>query len=117
MDGLRLCGTSPGKAAAGSSHSRPRFRSGDIPESFPERERLFGNDDWICDGDAVVFEPFGDPIAGPLHRKQEVLYAEIDAARAAAARRSLDVTGHYARPDIFNLTVNRSAMVPVSFSD
>jgi len=93
------------------------LRADDIPESFPDRERLFGTDDWICDGDAVVFEPFGGPIAGPLRRKQEVLYAEIDAERAASARRSLDVTGHYARPDIFNLTVNRAAMAPVSFSD
>lgn len=89
----------------------------DVPENFPDRERLFGKDDWICDGDAVVFEPFGGPIAGPLHRKQETLYAEIDSEKAPAARRSLDVTGHYARADIFNLTVNRSATAPVSFSD
>lgn len=89
----------------------------DIPVSFPERDALFGNDDWISDGDAVVFEPFGGPIAGPLHRVQDVLYAEIDPARAGAARRSLDVTDHYGRPDIFNLTVNRAVMAPVTFAE
>lgn len=89
----------------------------DVPKDFPERERLFADDEWVCDGDAVVFEPFGGPIAGPLHREQRVLYAEIDAVRAARARRSLDVTGHYARPDIFSLTINRAAMPPVKFSD
>ncbi len=89
----------------------------DIPDDFPERDTLFGHDDWVCNGDAVVIEPFGGPIAGPLHQVQEILYADIDASKAASARRSLDVTGHYGRPDIFNLTVDRSAMQPVSFAD
>ncbi len=93
------------------------MHSRDIPDDFPERDRLFGTDEWLCDGDAVVFEPFGGPVAGPLHRKQEVLYAEIDPARAAHARRSFDVAGHYARPDIFELNVNRAAMTPATFSE
>lgn len=89
----------------------------DIPDDFPQRDRLFGADEWICNGDAVVLEPFGGPVAGPLHQKQEVLYAEIDPERAAHARRSFDVAGHYARPDIFRLTVNRAAMPPAVFVD
>ena len=62
------------------------------------------------------YEPFGGPVAGPLQRKQEVLYADIDPARAAHARRSFDVAGHYARPDIFHLSVNRAPMPPVTFN-
>jgi nitrilase len=93
------------------------LHSTDIPAEFPERDKLFGNDEWLCDGGAVVFEPFGGPIAGPLNRRQEILYAEIDPQRAARARRSLDVSGHYARPDIFSLAVDRSVMPPVEFSD
>lgn len=89
----------------------------DIPQDFPQRDKLFGADEWLCDGGAVVFEPFGGPVAGPLHQKQEVLYAEIDPARAAHARRSFDVAGHYARPDIFRLNINRTAMPPAVFSD
>ena len=88
----------------------------DIPGDFPQRARLFGADEWICDGGAVVVEPFGGPIAGPLHQKQEVLYAEIDPARAPHARRSFDVAGHYARPDIFQLSVNRAPMAPATFA-
>jgi nitrilase len=93
------------------------LHSSDVPADFPGRERLYPSEEWICDGDAVVIEPFGGPIAGPAHRTPEVLYAEIDASRAARARRSLDVSGHYARPDIFQLKVNRAAMPPVTFSD
>ncbi len=92
------------------------LHSRDLPQDFPQRDTLFGADEWICDGDAVVFEPFGGPVAGPLHQAQQVLYAEIDPARAAHARRSFDVAGHYARPDIFQLNVNRSVMAPAIFS-
>lgn len=88
----------------------------DVPKDFPQRDKLFSEDDWICDGGAVVFEPFGGPVAGPLNRKQEILYAEIDPSRAAHVRRSLDVAGHYGRPDIFQLNVNRAVMAPATFS-
>ncbi len=93
------------------------LHSKDISADFPQRDKLFAADEWICDGGAVVFEPFGGPIAGPLHQKQEVLYAEIDPARAAHARRSFDVAGHYSRPDIFQLNVNRAVMSPVVFTE
>ena len=89
----------------------------DISADFPGRDILFSTDEWINDGNAVVFEPGGGPIAGPLQQKQEVLYADIDTGKAPASRRSLDVTGHYARPDIFTLSVNRVAMPPVTFVD
>ncbi len=93
------------------------MHSSDVPQGFPQRDELFAAEEWLCDGDAVVFEPWGGPVAGPLHQKKEVLYAEIDPARAARSRRSFDVAGHYARPDIFQLSVNRAAMIPASFSD
>lgn len=40
-------------------------------------------------------------MTGPLHREGGILYADIDSTRVAPARRTLDVSGHYARPDIF----------------
>ena len=42
---------------------------------------------------------------------------EIDAETARRARRSLDVSGHYSRPDIFSFAVDRRALPPVVFSD
>ena len=35
------------------------MHSSDIPAQFPQREALFADDEWLCDGDAVVFEPRG----------------------------------------------------------
>jgi nitrilase len=94
------------------------LQGSDVPESFPERAKLFADpNEWICDGDAVIVKPFGKIAAGPLHREKGILYGEIEPELAARSRRSLDVTGHYSRPDIFRLTVNRTPMNSVDFED
>jgi nitrilase len=54
-------------------------------------------------------DPDGKIIAGPSNRKEEILYAEIDRAQMTGPRWKLDVAGHYARPDVFRLNVNRRA--------
>jgi nitrilase len=93
------------------------LQGADVPENFPERDRLFNPEEWINDGDAVVIKPMGAIAAGPLHREKEILYAEIDPEAARRARRSLDVCGHYSRPDIFSFSVNRKPLAPVTFLD
>lgn len=93
------------------------MQGNDVPENFPGRDTLFNDDEWINDGDAVVIAPGGAIAAGPLHREKGILYAEIDAEAARRARRSLDISGHYARPDVFSLSVNRQNMAPVSFDE
>ncbi len=94
------------------------LKGDDIPDDFPGREQLFGDpDEWICDGDAMLVAPFAAVTAGPLHRSNDILYGEIDTDRVALARRTLDVTGHYSRPDLFSLHVDRRPMPPVEFED
>jgi nitrilase len=93
------------------------LQGSDVPADFPDRDRLFKPEEWINDGDAVVVKPSGIVEAGPLHREKGVLYAEVDMEAVGRARRSLDVSGHYSRPDIFSLSVNRKAVVPVAFQD
>lgn len=89
----------------------------DIPSTFPQREMLFDDSEWVNSGDAVVVEPSGTVVAGPLHQEKGILYATIDPEVARMSRKSLDVTGHYGRPDIFDLRIDRRPMPPVSFID
>ena len=86
----------------------------DVPADFPGRAQLFPKDDeWINDGDSVVVAPGGRIAAGPMRREKGILYADIDRAAVAPARRALDVAGHYARADVFQLHVKRSPLTPV----
>jgi len=93
------------------------MQGSDLPADFPDRDKLYKPDEWINDGDAVVIKPMGAIAAGPLHREKGILYAEIDAEAARRSRRSMDVCGHYSRPDIFSFTVDRKPHPPVVFSD
>jgi nitrilase len=74
-------------------------------------------DAWINGGDSVIVAPGGKVVAGPLHEQYGVLAAEIELESVGLAQRSLDVSGHYARPDLFRLQVDRRTMPPVEFDD
>jgi nitrilase len=93
------------------------MQGSDLPDDFPERDKLFQPEEWINDGDAVVVKPMGAIAAGPLNRQKGILYAEIDKEAARRARRSLDVCGHYSRPDVFSFSVVRKPLHPASFVD
>jgi nitrilase len=94
------------------------FRSCDVPDGLPGQPDLFGvSKDWVNDGDSVIVAPGSKIAAGPLHQAFGVVEAEIDLDRVALARRSLDVAGHYGRPDVFNLTIDRRGMPPVAWQD
>ena len=92
------------------------MRASDIPDDFPEKENLYpDNNEWVNSGDSVVISPAGEIVAGPKHEEEGILYCEVDIKQATYAKRALDVTGHYARPDIFTLHVNTKAQTPVEF--
>lgn len=92
------------------------LEASDVPDDVPHRGELFPNkDEWINAGDAVVYKPFGSIIAGRMHQEKGLLIAELNVAAARASRRKFDASGHYARPDVFTLTVNRKKQAPVHF--
>ena len=90
--------------------------SSDIPEDFPEKDSLYPpGEEWINPGDSVVIAPGGDIAAGPMRKEKGLLYADIDSSRVAASKRALDVAGHYSRPDVFGLSVNKRPQSSIKF--
>ena len=93
------------------------LRGRDLADTMLAEAGLYPDaDEWINPGDSVIVAPGGKIVAGPLHEQFGILGAEIELERVGMAQRSLDVSGHYARPDIFRLQVNTRVAAPVEFS-
>jgi predicted amidohydrolase len=74
-------------------------------EAHPERVR--SPDDLVMRGGSAVIGPDGRYLAGPVYDAPALLVADLDLDRVREERMTLDVTGHYARPDVLGLTVRR----------
>jgi len=57
-------------------------------------------------GGSMIVGPLGQVLAGPDFSGEVILYADIDPDDGVRAKYDFDVTGHYARPDVFSLSVN-----------
>jgi nitrilase len=82
---------------------------------FPDEPLLSGfkaDDDQLVSGNSMIVAPGGEVMAGPVSGEESILTAELDLGRVVEEKHSLDVTGHYARPDVFTLTVNKTARRP-----
>ena len=89
----------------------------DLPDDFPDKTLLYpAPDEWINGGDSLVVAPGGKIIAGPKNKEHGILYAEVDLQQVASARRDLDVTGHYSRPDVFTLHINKQPQSPIKIT-
>ena len=76
------------------------------PPDLPGIEDLRDQPEIMCRGGSAIISPLGEVIAGPLFDQEGILYAELDMAEVARGKFDFDVTGHYARPDVFQLNVN-----------
>ena len=65
----------------------------------------------------AIVGPLGDVLAGPVYDREEILIAEIDPAEIIQTRLDFDVVGHYARTDVFRLTVDESPRSAVTHRD
>lgn len=84
---------------------------------FPSNYRSPYGDDpdaIITRGGSCIIDPFGNFLAGPNMEGEAILIAEIDRAQIIRGKYDLDVVGHYARPDIFELHVDERPKQPVT---
>ncbi|MBW1767302.1 MAG: carbon-nitrogen hydrolase family protein [Deltaproteobacteria bacterium] len=83
------------------------------PDDLEGLDELSIQPEIICRGGSSIISPFGEVLAGPLYDREGILYAELDMTEIIRSKVDFDVTGHYARPDVFQLIVNEEPMPPV----
>jgi len=88
---------------------------GDCPDDY---NAIQGDDPKtvLLRGGSCIVSPFGQLLAGPDFNGTTILTADLDRSEIIRGKFDFDVTGHYARPDVFRLRVNECVMTPVSNS-
>jgi nitrilase len=64
-------------------------------------------------GGSAIISPLGKVLAGPSFEGETILTAELDLNELGRSKFDFDVTGHYSRPDVFQLIVNEAPARPV----
>ena len=59
----------------------------------------------LIGGGSCILSPMGEILAAPLFNQEGILTAEIDLDEIMRGKFDLDNSGHYSRPDVFNLSV------------
>ena len=72
-----------------------------------EAERFLRDPD--CSGGSVIVAPNSRLLAGPMGGEEGILYAQCDLELGIQMKLRHDFAGHYNRPDIFRLEINRAA--------
>ncbi len=94
------------------------MKSSEIPDDIPHAKLIRKNAPKImANGGSCIAGPDGKFIISPLKNKEKLLVAEIDHTAILRERQNFDVAGHYSRPDVTKLVVNRERQSIVNFKD
>jgi predicted amidohydrolase len=72
------------------------------PELEPHPDRVTGPEQWVLRGGSAIIGPDGKYVVEPIYDEAAILLAELDLRRASEESMTLDVTGHYHRPELFD---------------
>lgn len=90
---------------------------------FPLREAVApaaspqGHSHWFFEGGSAIAGPDGQFIVEPQAHREGLITADLDPARVPEERHNFDPTGHYARPDVFDVRIDRRRRLAARFDD
>lgn len=88
----------------------------DVPSDFPLRAELLALDEPAgYNGGSAIAGPDGAWLVEPVAGAERLVIADIDPAEVSRERQNFDPTGHYSRPDVFTVTVDRRRRSAATF--
>ena len=88
----------------------------DLPTDMSNIETIIANaPDFLADGGSCIAGPDGEWLIVPFCNEEKLLIATLDHKRVREERQNFDPVGHYSRPDVFDLTVDRKRQTAVTF--
>jgi nitrilase len=93
------------------------MRKADFPEEVPGyAEIMAAAPEQLATGGSCVAAPTGKWLVEPLNADEQLVTAELDIEQVWQERHNFDPSGHYSRPDVTQLTVNRERQQVVKFT-
>ncbi|RMA66442.1 carbon-nitrogen hydrolase family protein [Ulvibacter antarcticus] len=90
----------------------------DFPSATPHLEKIFEKAPKVlANGGSCIAGPDGNWIVKPVLNEEGNIYAELDFNRVLEERQNFDPVGHYSRPDVTKLLVNRERQSTVTFGN
>ena len=85
-------------------------------DAYPaDYEFEFELGDNVMRGGSMIVDPLGNVLAGPVFDEETILYADAELSKKTESHLDMDITGNYARPDVFSLSVDTRAKKSVEF--
>ena len=94
------------------------MKKSNFPSETPHVDEIIKNaPEILVNGGSCIAGPDGEWILEPVINKEGIFYETLDFSRVLEERQNFDVVGHYSRPDITKLNINRERQSTVSFDD